>query len=492
MKKLPTLLNTPARIAIAAGAIVLVVELSIMLLIESIHATTKKGDFLANVDWELADPILLTIIVAPALYFLLFRILNQQAELEQKFGELHRFQQVTLGRELRMKELTEEIAALRNQLSAETIDNPQLPAGFSEAMPHAKEQHAPTLPEEESQRSALLFLLEDLENARRKIELAHHEWIAALDTLEDPVFLHDKEFRILRCNKAYQRCAGLTFKQIIGRIYYEVFPKNRGPLSSCLRALEGAEAEEEVLAGDAIYRSRAFSIHDEHGTYLHSMHILEDITESKETEDALKKSEALLRETGRMAKVGGWEFDARTGQGAWTEEVARIHDMKPEEQTSMQIGIGFYQGEYRQKIESAIRAAIEDGTPYDLELEMVTAKGNHKWIKTIAQPIKNDGGEVIRIKGSFQEITERKQAEAAIQHANRALATLSAVNSELVHAADETELLQAICRVIVEQRGYQMAWVGYVQYDESKSIRMTKASRSGSWRMPAPMVTWMP
>ncbi|MDE2309320.1 MAG: hypothetical protein KGL01_00660, partial [Betaproteobacteria bacterium] len=60
----------------------------------------------------------------------------------------------------------------------------------------------------EDNRSGLLFMLEDLENARKKIEQAHQEWIAALDVVNDPIFLHDKEFRILRCNKAYQQCTG--------------------------------------------------------------------------------------------------------------------------------------------------------------------------------------------------------------------------------------------------------------------------------------------
>ena len=129
---------------------------------------------------------------------------------------------------------------------------------------------------------------DELEVARRKIEQVFQEWIAALDVIDDPVFLHDKQFRILRCNKAYQQRAGIPFPEIIGQPYYEIFPKTGAPLPCCLRALgkeEEAEEAEELAVGEASYRSRAFSIKDEQGVYLYSVHILEDITERKHQEE---------------------------------------------------------------------------------------------------------------------------------------------------------------------------------------------------------------
>lgn len=232
--------------------------------------------------------------------------------------------------------------------------------------------HRLTTLELEENRSALLFMLEDLEAGRKRIELAHREWMAALDVVDDPIFLHDKEYRVLRCNKAYQRCAGIPFDQIIGQPYYTIFPKTGEPLPCCLRAMEKEveEAVGEVAVGGVIYRSRTFSVHDEQGAHLYSVHILEDITESRRA-------------------------------------------------------------------------------------------GN-----------------------------ERKEAEIALKHANRALATLSEVNRNLVYATDENDLLPAICRAIVEQRGYRLAWVGYKQHDENKSIKVLASAGHDEGYLDAMQLTW--
>ena len=124
MKKLPALLSTPARVVIALSLIVLVTELLIMVLI-GVKDTYLK-DSLPEVAWMLVDSIVLTAIVSTALYILIFRPMReQQAELERQLDELRRFQKLTVGRELRMKELVEENTALRNQLAAAKPDNKQ-------------------------------------------------------------------------------------------------------------------------------------------------------------------------------------------------------------------------------------------------------------------------------------------------------------------------------------------------------------------------------
>jgi PAS domain S-box-containing protein/putative nucleotidyltransferase with HDIG domain len=284
MKKWSMLLNTPARVVFALGLIVLVTESLIMLLIGIVPASILQDD-----EWLFVDPILLTAILSPILYLLIYRPLNQQALIERQLDELRRFQKVVVGRELRMKKLVEENIGLRasSGKTGEATGNFMV----SQLGMETAGQAGRTGELEAEQRNALLFMLEDLENTRARIEQAHQQWMVALDVVPDPIFLHDREFRILRANRAYAARAGMSFDEFIGKPYYEIFPRLAGPLATCRLALKTGqvEAEELTLEGGTIIRSRSSPVFDAQGGYLHSIHILEDITERKTAEGEIRR-----------------------------------------------------------------------------------------------------------------------------------------------------------------------------------------------------------
>lgn len=70
-----------------------------------------------------------------------------------------------------------------------------------------------------------------------------------------------------------------------------------------------------------------------------------------------------------------------------------------------------------------------------------------------------------------RDISDRKQANMVLHRAHRALSVLSDCNQAMLHATDEQQLLSDICRIIVETGNYRMAWVGYAEQDENKTVR---------------------
>ncbi len=148
-----------------------------------------------------------------------------------------------------------------------------------------------------------------------------------------------------------------------------------------------------------------------------------DISDRKRAEETMRSQQELLRETGHIAKVGGWEFNAETGEGTWTEEVARIHGLDPTAKPDRTSGLDYYVGESRPGIERAVQTAVAQGTPYDLELQLRAADGVLKWVRTIGRPVFRDG-RVVAVRGSFQDITDRKLAEAAVRESEERLQTV--------------------------------------------------------------------
>jgi signal transduction histidine kinase len=109
-------------------------------------------------------------------------------------------------------------------------------------------------------------------------------------------------------------------------------------------------------------------------------------------------------------------LDLNTSRVTWTDEVYRIHQVPPDFEPTLDNALQFYAPEDRPVLEEAIQLASETGTPWDLELRFVTAEGNRLWVRAIGRAEHHDA-RVVRLSGTFQDITERKQAEETLQDA---------------------------------------------------------------------------
>jgi len=172
----------------------------------------------------------------------------------------------------------------------------------------------------------------------------------------------------------------------------------------------------------------------------------------KQAEKALKNNQRLLAETEKMGKVGGWEFDIVTQKQTWTEEVYRIHEVDFTDNQTVDQGLNFYTPASRPIIEQAVQRAIEQGEPFDVELEIVTAKGNLRMVHAIGKA----DLEYHRVFGFFQDITDRKRAEQSLRLHTERVQVLLKLNqmTDVTHQELTDYALEEAVRITHSEIGY--------------------------------------
>ncbi|HVX48850.1 MAG TPA: PAS domain-containing protein [Chitinophagaceae bacterium] len=135
-----------------------------------------------------------------------------------------------------------------------------------------------------------------------------------------------------------------------------------------------------------------------------------NLTRQEEAEKELLKAQDMLLKTNQATLVGGWEIDLVTGKTTWTEVTKQIHEVAADFEPSIKAGLTFYKAEHHDKIKTAFDELIEKGISYDIEVEMVTAKERHVWVRVFGYPV-FENGKCVRAYGTMQDITEHKNAK---------------------------------------------------------------------------------
>ena len=152
--------------------------------------------------------------------------------------------------------------------------------------------------------------------------------------------------------------------------------------------------------------------------------VVQDITVRKKFELALAHSTDLLRRTGEMARVGGWELVVEGQQMICSDQMLWIHDLPPGSQFTMNDARSAYAPATREVFDTAIQRALDEGTPWELELPMTTSTGRCIWVRCQGQAVMADG-QVVRLQGALQDITAQRDSrehlrllETSVSHLN--------------------------------------------------------------------------
>jgi PAS domain S-box-containing protein len=251
---------------------------------------------------------------------------------------------------------------------------------------------------------------------------------------QDAIFAKDLDGRILFANPATLEILGKPAEQILGKTdldFVDDAAHAREVMANDRRVLETGqpmETEEPVRFRDGtlrIFHAAKAPFRDQRGQIIGLLGISRDITDRKRQDEALRAalenaeverqrssdSEADLREAQRLAGLGSWKWEVG-GAIAWSDELFAIlgRDLRAGPPTIDTLSQS-YTPEAWNRLGPAIEQAATTGVPYELELEMVRADGTTCWTITRGEALRDPSGAVVKLRGTSQDITDRKRAE---------------------------------------------------------------------------------
>jgi PAS domain S-box-containing protein len=252
----------------------------------------------------------------------------------------------------------------------------------------------------------------------RRLQTSEAKYRLAFESNPFPMWIYDEEtLRFLAVNDAAVAEYGYSAAEFLSMTIWDIRPPSasllldthlRGSDTVSVsrpwqhRRKDGSIIEAEISGAPIQFDARAARLI-----------LAVDVTDRDRTARQLIESAAVMAIAGRVARVAGWSFDLKKRSFTYSDELCAMHDLPAKTPVSLKQALNHYAPECRPAINAAVENCAKYGTPYDLELDLVTAKGRRISVRTIGQPVRNASGEIIGTQGAVQDISERVAEEAA-------------------------------------------------------------------------------
>src|SRR6267154_2660843 len=243
------------------------------------------------------------------------------------------------------------------------------------------------------------------------------------ENASDLIVLIDLQGRRVYVNPAYDRLFGGD-RDLLGTDgFREVHPDDKERVKKAFfdTVQDGQNRDVEfrflLPSGEVRWiESHRSAVFDSHGQIAHVVAVARDVTERRQTEEALRARDVQLQEAQALANLGSWEWDVPTNSRTWSDQLAKIfgirHDQVPPTFD------GFYSlvhPEDRERTAKIAHEAIRSGTEYENQFRIVRPDGVVRTVHNQARVDRDESGRAVRIIGVCQDITERKLAEEQVR-----------------------------------------------------------------------------
>ena len=296
-------------------------------------------------------------------------------------------------------------------------------------------------------------------------------------------FIKDEAGRFVYINPTFERVFQFSPEDIIGTTIFDHWPadvaqKLHDHDVSIFASNEQTEAFEEVPTptGMRHWLTVKFIFSNADGQRFLGCTAI-DLTDRHNAEQALRTSTELLNVSQYVAQMGGWQLDIATQKLFWTDQIYYLLDTTPEEvEPTVESGLDYFLPESKSLLVNALNAAIEQGEGFDLELEMLTFKDRKIDVRVICT-VALENGKPSKLNGVFQDISEQKASQIALEYANHELEYANRVLENIAHYDALTHLPNRVLladrmqqAMAHTQRHEQILAVAFLDLDGFKAV----------------------
>jgi PAS domain S-box-containing protein len=161
------------------------------------------------------------------------------------------------------------------------------------------------------------------------------------------------------------------------------------------------------------------------------------VEDQKRAKQVLINEQRRLAEAQRVAQLGSWQWEPKTDTVTWSEELYRIAGRDPHSPAPSYKEHGqLYTPESCERLQRVVEKALETGEAYELDLEMVRPDGTTRWIISRGEVDRDPAGQVLSLRGTAKDITERKRAEATLRESEERFRLVANTAPVMIWMAD--------------------------------------------------------
>ena len=286
----------------------------------------------------------------------------------------------------------------------------------------------------------------ELKRAEQEVIESERFLATLVNNIPEVVFFRDLDGRYIRVNKKYEEVYQVSDESIRGKTVHDIFPRAQADDYAAYdheavdkRQVLKREERIVVHGGERVYDELKFPILDADGEVIAVGGVDYDITERKRAEEALRESEERYALAMHGSNEGLWDWDLRIGKIYISPHVRELLGMPAEqlEVTPVEWEARIHPDDLEGHLMTK-RAHLDGETEfYDCEYRVLGNEGGYRWVRVRGHGLHDEAGEVFRMAGSLNDITERKWADEALKFSEERFRAVSESAHDAIISTDE-------------------------------------------------------